>query len=401
MNYTQQFEKVSLDRVQVTCTITGQYVHTNIISTVTVASPPSRRFLRSANQSKAVGFDVHYRMAYSSRYVNVSTYPTDFEYFINDNLTRVTADLDNLGIPVLETQEVAKYLVTTSPPSTSLMPSAMPTMTPSVSMAPSSSPSTGTSMVPSGPNTVGSMPSSVPSRMPSFPPSLAPTSSSGNGRHITAIVVPIVVGATAILLIALYCFYRNQERDTEQQYQESAGGSQKKAPGRMDHGAYEGSWNAAVGKNEGPPQKTALHARDPRTHYSPDGRMPTGEGGLISPSESLVSNQSLLSTGNSMAGDSDDEADTTQNLQDEFDQYKDQNLEKMRAEVEDNLTGIDGMMSQALTTPLMDDDDLTVDPSELLWGGSGQQSGAEIEASALCEVTDWLKRYGSSSMEKK
>jgi hypothetical protein len=126
-----------------------------------------------------------------------------------------------------------------------------------------------------------------------------------------------------------------------------------------------------------------------------------GDGGLISPSESLVSNQSLLSAGNSMAFDSGDEADTTQNLQDEFDQYKDQNLEKMRAEVEGNLTGFDGMMSQALTKALMDDDEINVDPSELLWGGSGHQNGAEIEASSLCEVTDWLKRNGSSSLEKK
>ena len=59
-----------------------------------------------------------------------------------------------------------------------------------------------------------------------------------------------------------------------------------------------------------------------------------------------------------MGGDSGDEADTTQNLQDEFDQYKDQNLEKMRAEVEGNLSGFDGMMSQALTKALMDDDEV-------------------------------------------
>ena len=102
-----------------------------------------------------------------------------------------------------------------------------------------------------------------------------------------------------------------------------------------------------------------------------------------------------------MAGDSGDEADTTQNLQDEFDQYKDQNLEKMRAEVEGNLSGFDGMMSQALTKALMDDDEVHVDPSELYWGGIGQQRGAEIEASALCEVMDWLKRNDAASIDRK
>ena len=163
-------------------------------------------------------------------------------------------------------------------------------------------------------------------------------------------------------------------------------------------GGMDGSWNAAVGKS-GPPK--ALLALDSKSHYSPDGRGPSGGEGLISPSESLVSNQSLLSAGNSMGGDSGDEADTTQNLQDEFDQYKDQNLEKMRAEVEGNLTGFDGMMSQALTKALMDDDELHVEPSELLWGGVGQQSGAEVEASALCEVTDWLKRNDNAPIDGK
>ena len=73
----------------------------------------------------------------------------------------------------------------------------------------------------------------------------------------------------------------------------------------------------------------------------------------------------------------------------------------MRADVEGNLTGFDGMMSQALTKALMDDDELNIDPTELLWGGVGQQSGTEVEASALCEVTDWLKRNDSASTDGK
>ena len=102
-----------------------------------------------------------------------------------------------------------------------------------------------------------------------------------------------------------------------------------------------------------------------------------------------------------MGVDSGDEPDTTHNLQDEFDQYKDQNLEKMRAEVEGNLAGFDGMMSQALTKALMDDDEPNVVASDLLWGGIGQPSGTEIEASGLCEVTDWLKRNDNASVDGK
>ena len=55
------------------------------------------------------------------------------------------------------------------------------------------------------------------------------------------------------------------------------------------------------------------------------------------------------------------------------------------------------MMSQALTRALIDEDDSNFDPAELLWGGSGQLIGVEIEASALGEVTDWLKRTETPS----
>mmetsp|Transcript_18263 Transcript_18263/g.52111 ORF Transcript_18263/g.52111 Transcript_18263/m.52111 type:complete len:295 (+) Transcript_18263:592-1476(+) len=149
--------------------------------------------------------------------------------------------------------------------------------------------------------------------------------------------------------------------------------------------------------------------------------------GIISPSESLISNQSLLSAGEAMTADSgDEEADATHHLADEFDQYKDQNLEKMRAEVEGNLTGFDGMMSQALTKALIDDHDddahyfgTAATPTTLtstgsltdsLWGGSllpgaenqGQQlSGIEIEASVLGEVTDWLRREENATNDER
>ncbi|KAL3935986.1 MAG: hypothetical protein SGBAC_008599 [Bacillariaceae sp.] len=116
--------------------------------------------------------------------------------------------------------------------------------------------------------------------------------------------------------------------------------------------------------------------------------------------ESLISGQSLLSAGSSMDGDSHDEADPTHVLADEFDQYKDPHLERMRADVEGNLTGFDSMMSQAFTRAYIDDDD-NFDPRELLWGGNGKLTGAEIEASALGEVTDWLKRKENATIQEK
>ena len=114
--------------------------------------------------------------------------------------------------------------------------------------------------------------------------------------------------------------------------------------------------------------------------------------------ESLVSNQSLISRGLSMSSDSAHEDDARDHLADEFDQYKDQNLEKMRAEVEGTVTNVDGMMSRALTKALMDDVE-EKDPKELTWGGS--RNAIEIEASVLCEMNDWLKRKEGASLDER
>jgi len=98
-----------------------------------------------------------------------------------------------------------------------------------------------------------------------------------------------------------------------------------------------------------------------------------------------------------MNGDSVTEQDGTHHLAAEFYQYKDQNMEKMRNEVESTLSGADGMLSQAMHLAFVEDEDESIDPNELYWGGSGDP--IEIEASALCEVNDWLKRKEGANQE--
>jgi len=120
---------------------------------------------------------------------------------------------------------------------------------------------------------------------------------------------------------------------------------------------------------------------------------------VSSPPGSLVSSQSLISRGNSMGGDSREEEDTAHILVDEFDQYKDQNLEKMRADIQD-LPECDGMMSQAVAKALIDQDDESI-VSGSYWGGGQDLSAPEIEASALGFVLDWLKRNGKVSDREK
>lgn len=118
---------------------------------------------------------------------------------------------------------------------------------------------------------------------------------------------------------------------------------------------------------------------------------------IPSHNNSLVSNKSLLSEGYSICSESRDEDNETCNLEDEFDQYKDQKLEKMRSDIEGTVTNFDGMMSQALTKALMDDDNELRDYSELMRGGIG--NSMEIEASVLCKMNDWLKRRERAPLE--
>lgn len=124
------------------------------------------------------------------------------------------------------------------------------------------------------------------------------------------------------------------------------------------------------------------------------------EDDYIPTNDSLVSNGSLISMGrDSISSGSAHEMDDRDALGDVFDNYKDQNLEQMRTNVEGAVTNVDGMMSQALTKALMDDDDDSTDEDLLKWGGSGQSM--EIEASVLCDTNDWLKRKDAPTVDER
>ncbi|CAB9509252.1 expressed unknown protein [Seminavis robusta] len=405
-NYTTFLDPSSSKFVNTTCVILDQKLS---VPPLLISNSPSNRFLRSRygegrdpctttnssryryrrrTQTQGTGVTVNtvsYRLSYVSDVVNVTGYPSLFKAFMNLNLDRVTFDLNMLGLPVTETQPVSRLFSQTPMPTTSSVPSMPPSMIPTVSPGPSIPPSMIPSSQPTERETASPMPSSLPSTSPT-PLSRPSTPESQNPTIIVAVVVVMALCA----MVGLFFFYRRRKKLMQMHLHQSATNKRVQA---VSHGPPEGSWNAAVGKTVA--SSTVGHSTDPRTAFSPDGKGPMMEG-FLSPSESLVSNQSLLSTGNSMAGDSGDEADTTQKLMDEFDKFRDQNLEKMRAEVEGNLSGFDGMMSQALTKALMDDDEPEVEPNDILWGGVGQ-SGAEIEASALCDVTDWLKRNDSAA----
>ena len=352
--------------------------------------------------------EVDFSMSYTSKQTNVTDYPIMFQNYVNDNLDTVTQNLQALSFNVTGAGNATmiSFKAPSSAPTNTQRPSNMPTAKPIISWIPSQMPSDQPSLVPTKILKPTMGPSKSTPTLNTLFPTPGPTAGTSNPGGVTSntVIVVSVVVAGSIILIGLVIYYRRRKklRDLEFQSSTASGARKTGGSGRLD----EGSWSAAVSKPSGfentAASNTGMHGnlvdKDPLRTGIP---LVASGVGMVSPSESHASNQSLLSAGNSMTGDSGDEADTTQNLADEFDQYKDQNLERMRSDVEGNLTGFDGMMSQALTKALIDDDETHVDPGELLWGGSGKLSGAEIEASALGEVTDWLKRKDNASLEAK
>jgi hypothetical protein len=332
---------------------------------------------------------VDYTMSWASLHVNVTNYSDLFFAFINSNLDSLTSDLQANGLNIsLSTR--ARIIKTTEPPS----------FTPTVSWFPSTAPSliptASPSLIPSGNPSL--LPTPFPTVTPTIAPSMnpsdstivpdSPSTNSGGGANTTIIVV-VVVGLLLAGLVGSYIFFTRRKARRELAYQTAAA-----AGGSADR--ERGSDRFSSSRLN---IKTDLYGGMRDGHSGGTPRSDDQAAGMISPSESLLSNQSLLSAGASMGVESIEENDGTHNLADEFDQYKDQNLEKMRTDVEETVTGADGMMSHALTLALMSDEDPDPNQRELYWGGSGDPT--EIEASALCEVNDFLKRKDGAGLAER
>lgn len=298
---------------------------------------------------------------YTSQHVDVSNFTTDFATYVNNNLRQLINDMRAAGIPldgrVLRANEVIGRTVLSPAPTASLFPSAMPSPAPSVSPMPSELPS--------------NMPSSSPTVMtlrptPATPPTNPPESedSGGLGGGAVGGIIAAVGLAFAGGIVLLYLRHA-KKRDERVR-------SRSRPPGRV------------------PGQESA---GDDLTDDD------TGGNAILSPTESIQSNKSMLSDGKQDDHGSVHEPDDTHLLQDEFDEYKDQNVENFRREVEGKVANAEGIVSAAVTNAIMDQTHVEI--SELLWGCTENPSGADIEASALCEVTEWLKRNGTADSERK
>jgi hypothetical protein len=355
-----------------------------------------------------------FRMRYTSDTENVENFTADFfnsllagASWFNPMLTDVLNLNESHNLQIISAQT---FQTKSSAPSQSPAPSESPTLYPT-EFPPTLEPTSSPTDLPT--------PTGSPTKAPIIAAAGAsvndatapPESNNSGGVNGTTLVIVVLVVALGSLasLVGLAWFYKTRQSKMQQLIMENMNTNEEQS-GR-DGGAGGQSKNQTSSRTTA---SGALRSRYDDTvatvplSHSGEGAMGaplqvvTGHDGHLvmapSNSESILSNPSLLSNGQ---GDDEVDVDLVGHDHpdsfppDDFDRFKDQNLEKMRSHVEDNVTGMDGMMSQALTHALMPGGD----NASLLW--SGAQEAMEIEANALWEVTDWMKKSEFALVDEK
>jgi len=323
--------------------------------------------------------NVDFTMMYESSYYNVTQYPKLFQNWTNSNLPKVLEQMQLLNLNVTKVDPAKRIVRSTPVPTLSPFPSTMPTFYPTTSPGPTLSQNDEPTIIP---NTISSE---------------APVEANGTGSYNIVIISVSFIIALSILVIGLFFYCRKRKANQPDNLGLDVSKRSQGREGSQVHAGmrWTGSTSAVPNQSFDTPEAKAYGSSYGR-HPEVPSRLADA---ISSPPGSLVSSQSLISRGNSMGGDSGDEEDSAHVLVDEFDQYKDQNLEKMRADIED-LPECDGMMSQAVARALIDQDDEVV-ISGSYWGGDHDITAPEIEASALGLVSDWLRRNGKASDREK
>ncbi|CAB9501931.1 expressed unknown protein [Seminavis robusta] len=403
----------------------------------------------------AVKYTFSIVMRWESAVYEVTSYSNLLHFYVNSNPVEVGEDLyvffnltedDGTNLTVNKLQVVFD---STTPPSSE--PSASPSEKPSynyLSDEPTFSPTPApVSTVPPGNGTDPLPPEGSPTstpgntKSPSTEATLVP-STPRSDTTIIAIVVVIVVIFSSGLMVFLFYFYQTRRQRmrelikqrrpsqgaaaagaTAMDYQ-NPGGSSYQMPAHSPSTTANsvsptvGTDAALVGQSSGPPSNILSEGGSSRRSGPDDDLLHSdltngsSMGAKDGDSQKLESALDKDNSKKHMMGsllsdieedpyystdDNDDEPttddNTTQSPLDEFERYKDRNLEKMRSNVEDNVTGLDDMMSQAMTMALIMDEGAS--GSAPYWHGA--KTGVEIEANALWEVTEWMKRKGESA----
>ena len=314
---------------------------------------------------------VTFTMTYTSRYgIDVSEYPTYFKNYVNGNLQAVTLDMQNKFLPVTTAKDVILFLDS-------------PTIKPTVK-EPTMSPTESSVLVPTQlPSLSPTLPISPPS------PTKQPTTDGDPDRQSFIIGLAAGLGGASLIVVLLiwYMRRRNARIRAERQF----GGENDESFEIISADSPEA---AAIGGNG---KSYVRNVSDSggvnRSVVVIGGRGATDS---IFSKDTILSNPSMVSGGGSgsFSSDSDQNHEDSglKSLQEEFDMHKSQNMELMT-----------GGASLAMTRALMEDED-NMDKNQ--WGngkrGRGGMDDPEfIEANALCETHDWLRKNEKSSLEER
>ena len=311
---------------------------------------------------------ISFTITYETKFGHdIDNYPSEFQNWVNGNLETVTQDMKDRFLPVQEAKEVIVFATKepTKAPSQPVEQTERPSMSPSFDgPAPSSSPTI--------------FPTTT--RLPSYQPSeMATKTPGGPDNDRTSFIVGLAagLGGAALFVFLLICYMRQKNRKRKE----------------------EALARSAARDNESVPAETGIAGQNPSDQYNdrPEygATSPQGEGTVAN---SIFSNPSMVSGGGSFSSQSEENnANDVQvkQLQEEFDVYKNKDLENIGDRVDEQVHGSEGMMSQAMTRALMEDEDAT-NPS---WGGADDPES--IEANGLCEANDWLRKHDHTTGDQR
>jgi len=310
---------------------------------------------------------VEFTMEYTSRYgIDVSDYPDKFKTYINGNLPAVTLDMQRKFLPVSEAMNVILFIDKPTPKPTTKEPTLTPT--------------TESSVVPT---------TQFPSTSPTLPisptsPTKQPTDGNPDGQKSFIIGLAAGLGgATAIVILLIWYMRRKNARIRAARQFAQGGGENDESIEIVSADSPVAAEIGGSGNSGGVNRSVVVIG----------GRDATDS---IFSKDTILSNPSMVSGGGSGSFSSDSDQNHENNglksLQDEFDMHKNQNMELMT-----------GGASLAMTRALMEDED-NMDKNQ--WSNSKRGKGGmddpeSIEANALCETHDWLRKNEKSSLEER
>jgi hypothetical protein len=145
--------------------------------------------------------------------------------------------------------------------------------------------------------------------------------------------------------------------------------------------------------------------------YSEDNNNTSDNGHLPTLSQQMLINDASFSSAASSSNDNSDDNDNDEkyyynnNIQpdmllldgstDEFDNYKNQDLEILRTAIEQSINNVDMLLSLAIMYAYT----TSITMSTCLGWFGGEEHHSRIEASCLCDTYDWLKTNELSTMD--